>query len=665
MSSVSIKQVAEALGVNKSNAVRRAKREAWLYTEEKGQGGKRRLYALNDLPEDVRKTLAVEFPELFGVKPKAESRETEDSRMGLWYDRDALWSAYNRAPDDARQAGDRRAKLLKEAMVLNRAGHTKQQAFDAVAEKHGEKSGRTVTGWYYGPNSRRGARDYDPADWPAALITSYEGRHRSTDYPQRIYQLYRDNYLRPEQPSSMKCYRDTLAIAKAEGLAPMPSEAKLRRRLKAEVPVDVIVLEREGLEALHRTAPAQRRDHSVFKPMEGVNADGHKFDVFIRWADDDTTGRPMLVAWQDIFSGKILSWRLNRTENADGYRLSFGDMAKRFGIPHHAYLDNGRGIASKYMTGGSKTRYRYKIKDDEPMGVLTTLGVEVHWARPYHGQSKPIERAWRDLCSDIAKDPVCTGAYAGNSPANKPANYGERVVDEAEFRALVEHGINAHNARVGRQSKVCAGRSFDQAFDEAYDAAVIRMPTASQRTLWLLTALSVRADRAHGAFEIHGNRYWSDCMSGHKGERITVRFDPDYLHRDVYAYSQKGKYIGAVTCARPVGFNDEQAAKAQAKFQRKRAKTAKALADMDRKQTPLEIGRQIPRQVDAPEPPAEQRVVRGVFGQGDGSPERYQPVKRVANGDADLGADDGDEQQQENFNDFMDAARKRWIQEHI
>ncbi|WP_245528436.1 transposase domain-containing protein [Gluconobacter morbifer] len=50
-------------------------------------------------------------------------------------------------------------------------------------------------------------------------------------------------------------------------------------------------------------------------------------------------------------------------------------------------------------TGGIPNRFRFKVKEDEPVGIMTQLGVEVHWTTPYSGQSKPIERAWTGLPS--------------------------------------------------------------------------------------------------------------------------------------------------------------------------------------------------------------------------------------------------------------------------
>ena len=83
----------------------------------------------------------------------------------------------------------------------------------------------------------------------------------------------------------------------------------------------------------------------------------------------------MLVAIQDVYSGKFLAWRLDESENRVPVRLAIGDMVERYGIPEHMVLDNGRSFASKWITGGTANRFRFKVRDDEPDGLLTQLGV--------------------------------------------------------------------------------------------------------------------------------------------------------------------------------------------------------------------------------------------------------------------------------------------------
>ena len=53
----------------------------------------------------------------------------------------------------------------------------------------------------------------------------------------------------------------------------------------------------------------------------------------------------------------------------------------RYGIPELITLDNGRAFASKWITGGARSRYRYRVRDEDPQGLLTTLGIELQFTK--------------------------------------------------------------------------------------------------------------------------------------------------------------------------------------------------------------------------------------------------------------------------------------------
>ncbi|VEJ45443.1 Bacteriophage Mu transposase [Bartonella vinsonii] len=246
----------------------------------------------------------------------------------------------------------------------------------------------------------------------------------------------------------------------------------MQRHFKAQVSKAVVVLAREGEEKAKKLYPAQRRDRSNLHALQAVNMDGHKLDVFVNvpWAEKPV--RLYLIAIQDLYSGKILSWRLSDAETWEIVRLVIGDMVEAYGIPERMTLDNGRAFISKWISGGVQNRFRFKIKPDDPQGLLMSLGVQLQWTTPYSGQSQPIERAWRDLAEAISKHPFCAGAYTGNKPDAKPEDYGKRAIGFEEFKAHVGAQICAHNAQTGRKVLTCVGRSFDETFVESYNALI-------------------------------------------------------------------------------------------------------------------------------------------------------------------------------------------------
>jgi hypothetical protein len=351
--------------------------------------------------------------------------------------------------------------------------------------------------------------------------------------------------------------------------------------------------------------------------MRLVNADGHVFDVFVAY-EDGTIGRPVIVAFQDIHSGKVLSWRLDRTENRHAVRLALADLVEAFGVPEACVFDNGRHFASKWLTGGQPNRYRFKVRDEDPLGVLTSLGVTIHWTTPYLGRSKPVERAWRDFCEDIAKSPACAGAYTGNRPDAKPENYGGRAVPIAEFKALVAREIAAHNAREGRRGGVCSGRSFDQVFAESLAApgTIIRRASPEQRELFLLAVEGVTARSPSGEIHLGGNRYHHEALVDWAGRRVAVRFDPEDLHRGVVVHALDGRLICRAACIDDTGFLDQQAAELQAKAKRAYVSAARRLLTTEKTLDIAEIAEIAAKAAPAPTAPPEPPVVRLVANGG-------------------------------------------------
>ncbi|ACL72748.1 transposase A [Thioalkalivibrio sulfidiphilus HL-EbGr7] len=613
------------------NVTAKAKRDGWACRKRSGKGGGRE-YAFSSLP------IATQAALLKAAEPAARAaRAAQGEPAGApgEYDAEALWAWAATRPASLQKEGERRAALLDQVMVLVNGGQPFRAAAKAVAEQHADATPGTLKNWYYGVNGQPGARHFARHDWPAALIPRYAGRTEKAPCSPEAWDVFKADYLRLEQPSANSCYRRLTQLAEVNGWT-IPSVKALLRRLREEVGEVAVCLAREGAEAAMRRYPAQQRDRSVFHALEAVNADGHKFDVFVRFPGmgPKEKGRAMLTVWQDLYSGKILAWRVSQTESSDSYRLSFADLLRDYGIPRHIYVDNGRGIASKMLTGGSATRYRGKVTAEDPLGLFTQLvGSDgIHWTTPYHGQAKPIERAFRDMCDDIAKHPEFAGAYTGNTPMNKPENYGKRAIELEAFLAVVERGIREHNARPGRRAAICAGRSFDAVFQESYQANAHRIPrpTRGQLRKWLLTLERATADKTTGAIHVLGNRYWSEPLARLAGlpanrRRVMVAFDPDNLHAGVQVETLDGREICFAPCLHATGFNDTQAARDHARNKAAYKRATKEQLEAQRRMDTARLGQLLEEADDGTEPPtpSEQKVTHGVF----------QPVRKVVGSD--------------------------------
>lgn len=508
---------------------------------------------------------------------EAQARLVKDAQQqpqaNIELERSAVWARYDRLKAKAKATAENRLAMLTQVQELQNSGMTKSVAVNMVAAE-GKASARSIHSWF------GLVAGLHQTDWLPALAPHHTGRTTQTDCPPDAWSALKTDYLRLSRPSFETCYERLSLMAREHGWQ-LPASRTLKRRIEKEIPKPVIVKLRQGEDALKRMYPAQERTRDHYHAMEAVNIDGHKWDVFVRWPDG-TIARPMMVAIQDLYSNKIVAWRVDYSENTDAVRLAFRDLFENFGIPRECYLDNGRAFASKYISGGAKTRFRFKVKPEEPTGILTALNIKLHWTTPYSGQSKPIERAFRDLCDSVAKHPAFEGAYTGNKPDAKPENYGSKAVDLSRFVEIVEQGIALHNARPNRRTQVCAGlRSFDQAFDESYGRATIPQATEEQLRLCLLAAESVRSARIDGALKLLGNRFWSPCLHETAGTPVVVRFDPDALHAGVYVYRLDESYVGYAECIEAVGFDSVAAAKEHSRKRREFVRKTREVADLE------------------------------------------------------------------------------------
>lgn len=568
-----VASIAAALGRDRSVVIRRAQKEGWHYGETKARGGRKRVYPLSSLPADVQAALALK-----SQPPSAQTAPRSESGYK------AAWARFERLTDVYKDRARHRLQALHAVHQLVTGGMSRSDAIDVAADRLGVATG---TVWRWWSSVRKAPRQH----WLPLLVPQYQGRSAVVDIPTEAWDLFRADYLRPEAPAAAACFDRVQRIARQHGWL-LPSVRTFQRRVD-DIPLRVRVLAREGVEALDRMYPAQERLKDGFTALEAVNADGHRFDLFVQWPDG-TVARPTMVAWQDLFAGKILAYRVTETESADTVRLAFRDLVQRYGIPRHAWLDNGRGFACKWITGGTRTRYRFKVREEDPQGLLIALGVEVHWATPYHGQAKPIERAFRDLCEYVAKHPAFSGAYTGNNPTAKPENYRSRAIPLEQFLAVLDEEIRAHNAREGRRSKVCAGRSFDQAFAASYETAPVRKATTEQLRTLLLAAESVTANRTDGSVHLLGNRYWTEALASYGGQRLVVRFDPDALHTPVSIYTLAGDFIADAECVMAVGFADTQAATQHARAKKAHRRAAKEQLAAERRLSVAAMAAQLP-----------------------------------------------------------------------
>ena len=95
-------------------------------------------------------------------------------------------------------------------------------------------------------------------------------------------------------------------------------------------------------------------------------------------------------------------------------------------------------------------------------------------------------------------------------------------------------------------------------------------------------AAKVTARAPSGSLHVLGNRYWSEWLSGHVGDRLTARFDPEDLAEPISVYGADGVYLGDAECWEAVGFHSVEAAREHGRKRRAYARHLREAAKIER-----------------------------------------------------------------------------------
>lgn len=416
----------------------------------------------------------------------------------------------------------------------------------------------------------------------SALCPRYSERGKEGVLSEEQKTLIKALYLRIQKPSLQTVLED---IKKQYGYEIAYSTAQ--RYIKS-LPVTEVTLLREGGKKYRDKCESYvERDYTRLLSMEWVCADHKTFDFLVVDSAGGKPYRPIVTAFMDLRSRKIIGWCVAKTPCRLTVASAMEMAFMNWGIPRHLLIDNGADFKSITMTG-KKTEgrvvNRFGMSETEAIemkGILEEAGVTVHFCEAYRGQSKPIERFFR---TQIEKFEKKFDTYVGSNTVDKPEAVkqfygrfgGEKLevkVTLEEVKRLYASWVCSFNATHRHTGNGMEGRTPDSVFELCWAVKVeitemIRKLLFSDRKICTVQRRGVSFD---------GIDYWAEELPALIGKKVKVR-RPLSDFGIAWIYSSDDRYLCcAVSQLKDQGY--EHSALQIKEFKRQRKKALEQVAN--------------------------------------------------------------------------------------
>lgn len=208
-----------------------------------------------------------------------------------------------------------------------------------------------------------------------------------------------------------------------------------------------VVLAREGEKAYNdKQAAFIRRNRKLSLLGDDFEADGHKLNFVIDDPFKRMKHRMTMIMHIEPKSKMVLGWEIMPSENIHavgaslrrsmlhmGYLVT--DMENVAFVPRHMRIDNGRAFTADIFTAKKFER----MSESGLSGLFEELKahgfIKVDYSKPYHGQSKTIERIFNNF-GELERS---VESYSGTSIQKKPAHLMRGEFFHRELAAVLNH----------------------------------------------------------------------------------------------------------------------------------------------------------------------------------------------------------------------------------
>jgi transposase InsO family protein/transposase len=512
----------------------RAEKEKWISRKQTVRGGKQSIYQLAALPEDIQiayaASIKLSLNELQSqLKPSTGHQRKID--IPRYNGRGAKTKEIK--PIDATADTDLKIAAVRAQLIeaYNASGLSVAQFITAYENGVAVSELRERLGRYGNIHSQSNfyswLAQYEKYGL-AGLAPQYAKRRGGSgaSLDNKAKELIQAIYLDPRKPSIATVERDIKQFGYELNYT------IINRYIKDEIPNSVKVFYRMGEKAYHdRFDPYIERDYTLFKSMEWGCGDHHLFDFVI--IQGGRIFRPWLTAFIDMRSRKITGWHIDIIPNTLTIMRAFSMSVETCGLFDNLLIDNGKDFKSEWFAGSAWKERRTRPEQetlDLIEGVLHDCGTKAHFATPYRGQSKPIERFFRTVIELFSKQQKF---YVGSNTATRPdeaklywgkINGRDRIevtYTLEQLRADWSRFVTWFNSSWQHSGQGMDGKTPDDVFTANLEVKR-EMPEAMRKYVF---AIREKRTVQRTGITIDGIDYYSEQLARFTGQRVEVRRD--------------------------------------------------------------------------------------------------------------------------------------------
>src|SRR5574344_1644097 len=430
---------------------------------------------------------------------------------------------YSNAPEWAKKQADKYLELFSLTKTMN---HKQTLAFlDAWNEKHPDKK-TSYSGLIWAKNKYKNGG-------VAALLSKYGHHNNSTIINGEYYEYFKSLYLREGAPSAQASWLAVLGYAKNKeeiNLRLFPSCKTFIRKLKVEVPEQAIYLARYGEPAWNKKYACyiSRNYSSISVGSFWVSDHAH---IYVAVNFNGNVCFPWVTVFRDVKTSKWLGWFLHaESPNSDHIFQTFYYAVLEYGLPEDVYIDNGKDYRCKDFAGGRGALVKHT--SDKENSLLKNLGITVHFAQPYNGQTKPVERDFLKVKTYLSKNMI---GYRGGKITERPEKLKNeiktgKIMQFDDFKKMFDDFIVNILNKMPSNGKVLKGKCPDELWAEEFKVKKVLRKDAL-KLFCMRTSKNVSIGR-NGVYDSQLQiTYWDEWMITEKGRKVFIR-------RDINAYQE-------------------------------------------------------------------------------------------------------------------------------